>query len=113
MTVEENRKLVAGPVLYPLDQPVGIHGHEDAGGVLEGEPVGAHPDELLRILHPPVEGVDRAYGVVHLDMGFAAVVLHGLQGHLQVPEVVRGLEDPEDVHAIDAGPLAELLDYGV
>ena len=112
VAVEEDGELVTGPLLDALDQPVGVHGHEDACRILEGQPVRPHLYQLLSVVHPPLEGVDRTDRVVHLDVGFSfgPARLYGINSDLQVSEVVSGLKYPEDVHAVGYGPLHEPID---
>ena len=66
--------------------------------------------ELLRLLGAHVGRVDRADRVADRALGVAAGLLHGLDRGLEVPQVVEGVEDAEDVHAVLDGELAELLD---
>ena len=78
MVVQQDGQLPFDAVLDAFDDPVGIEGHQDAGGILERQPVGADLHELLGVLHPLLQGVHRTDGVVHLDVRFAAEIFDGL-----------------------------------
>ena len=94
-------------LLQPLDQGVGVHGQQQVGHVLDAQGVGAHLLQLLGQLHEVVLVVDGGDGVGEGGLHDAAVLLGGLDGLLQVPHVVEGVEDADDVDAVLNGLAAE------
>ncbi|CAN4041366.1 DUF1835 domain-containing protein, partial [Dysosmobacter welbionis] len=86
--------------LQPLDQGVGVHGQQEVGHVLDADHVGSHLLQLPGKLHEVFLAVDGGDGVAEGGLHHAAVLLGGLDGLLQVPHVVEGVEDPDDVDAV-------------
>ena len=97
-------------LLDAFDDRIGVVGVEKAGHVLQADGVGAHFDELLRLLGVHVGRVDGANCVADSPLRVAGGFLDGLDGGLEVAQVVDGIEDAEDVHSVLDGELAELLD---
>ena len=99
-------------VLNALEQGLRLGGAHGAGHILQADGVKAHALQLLA--HLGVLG-----GSVHggLGVGNAAgshgvgsgVLLGGLQGGADVPEIVQRVEDPQNVDAVLDGQLHELL----
>ena len=95
-------------IFYALDNPVAVEGRQDSGGILEGQPIRADLDQLLGILHPLFQRMNRAHGVVDFHMGFATKLFYGLGRGLDVSEIIRRLENSENVHTIGDGSFDKL-----
>jgi hypothetical protein len=66
----------------------------------------SHVDPVLQIM-------DRADGIGHGSLGMLAGRQRGLDGCLQIAHIVHGVEDAEDIHAVDRRALDERLDQVV
>ena len=97
--------------LQPRDQFEGHIGLEQAGHVLDGNGMRAHVLEPLGQVHPHVDGVDGADGIGNGALGMLAVGNGCLNGALEIARVIEGVEDTEDIDAIDGAALDELLDH--
>ena len=105
--------------LDALDEVLRLEGAHGAGHILEADGLEAHLDQLLAHLHVLLHGVHRALGVGDAAGGddvaivLLGVGLHGLQGGLDVAEVVEGVKDANDVDAVLDGQLYKLLHHVV
>jgi len=99
------RLLLDGP-----DKGGGLHGADDARHVLDADRVGAHGLHVPGELREGVEGVHRRQGEGEGELQVGPFLLDLVGGHFHVPEVVQGIEDPDDVKAVAHGPLDELTD---
>ncbi|GIW15948.1 MAG: hypothetical protein KatS3mg063_1801 [Tepidiforma sp.] len=94
----------------PFDEGLRHHRAEEAGHVLDGDRVGAHFDHLVGELRERVNGMDGRGGIADGALHVAAGLFDGAEGGFEVPGVVQGVEDAEDVHAVLDGAVAELID---
>ena len=107
---------VADGVLDALDEALGLVGAHGARHVLQADGVEAHLLQLLAHLHILGDGVHGALGVGDAAGGHGALVgvlLGGLQGGLDVAEVVEGVEDADHIDAVLDGQLHEFLHHVV
>ncbi len=108
--MEQHGQLALGPIFDSFDDAIALERRHDAGGVFERQPVGADIDKLLGVLHPLFQSMNRAHGIVHLDMRLAAELLHGLGCRLDISKIIGRLEDAKDIHAVGNRALDELVD---
>ena len=80
---------------------------QDAGHVLDPDGIAPHLFQLNTHLDEILDGVDGADGVAQLAAGVFAVLLGGLDGGLQVADVIQGVKNTEDVLAVGAGAADE------
>ena len=66
--------------------------------------------KLLGVLHPLFQCMNRAHGVIHFDVRFAAELFHRLGRRLDVSKIVGRLENAKHVHAVGDGALDEFVD---
>ena len=96
-------------------QALGAVGREHAGHVLDADGVRAQLLEGLRVLDVAVERVHGAHGVRDGALEVGPALVEGLGGVEHVADVVQGVEDAEDVHAVAVRRLDEAVDdvFGV
>ena len=80
-------------------QIIGLLGAHDAGHVLDADGVAAHGFQLLTQLHKHLQTVDGAGGIAQ-GTGNMSAGLDGLvYRHFNIPQVVEGIKDTDDVDA--------------
>ena len=87
-------------LLQRLHQRVSVHGQQQVGHVLDADHVRAHLLQLLGQLHEVGLVVDGGHGVAEGGLHLSAVLLGGLDGLLQIADVVEGVEDADDIDAV-------------
>ena len=92
--------LVRVVLLQPRDQRPRHHRTEQPGHILYAERIRAHLHHPAGHRRKAVDRVHRAARVADRPLHMAASALHCIERRLQVPGVVQGIEDPEDVHAV-------------
>ena len=106
----------ADGVLDALDEALCLIGAHGARHILQADGVEAHLLELLAHLHVLGHGVHGALGVGDAAGSHGAgggVLLGGLQGGLDVAEVVESIEDTDHVDAVLDGQLYKLFHHVV
>ncbi len=86
--------------LERLDHALGAERGEHAGHVLDADGVGADVLELAGVVDERVERVHGAHGVGDGALEVTAALLDRASRHLDVADVVQGVEHPEDVDAV-------------
>ena len=86
--------------LQAADELLGVERREQRRHVLDADGVGAHVDEPVRDVHVVVKGVHRRDRVDDGALEVLAGLLDRRGGGLVVADVVEGVEDAEDVHAV-------------
>ena len=90
----------ADRLLQPLYQRIGISGQQQVRHVLDADDVGAHLLQLLRQLDEVFLVMDGGDGIGKGGLHHATVLLGGLDGLLQIADIVQGVEDADDVDAV-------------
>ena len=111
MRVQVDRQL--GGRLELLDEAVGLIRQQQVGHILDADRVRAHLLDLLGQLEEVFLGVHRADRVADGDFAVAAVFLGGLDGLLEVAQIVQRIEDADDVNAVLDGLFDELIHHVV
>ncbi|MPM22583.1 hypothetical protein SDC9_69040 [bioreactor metagenome] len=102
-----------GQPRFLLDGPNeggGLNRADDARHVLDADGIGAHGLHVPGKLGEGVKGMHRRQGEGECELQVGTFLLDLVGGHFHVPEVVEGVEDPDDVKAVAHGPLDELPD---
>ena len=107
--VQVNRQL--GGRLELLDEAVRFIRKQQVGHILDADRIRAHLLDLLSQLEEVFLGVNRADRVADGDFAVAAVLLSGLDGLLQIAQIVQRIEDTDDINAVLDGLLDELIDH--
>ena len=105
MQLQRNVRVVA---LDPLHEPFGHHGAQEPGHVLDAERIGTHLHQPIGECGEALDGVHGARRVAQGALYVAACALHALERRLEIPRIVEGVEDAEDLHAVFDGAFAEL-----
>ena len=109
--VQVDRQL--GGRLELLDEAVGLIRQQQVGHILDADRIRAHLLDLLGQLEEVFLGVHRADRVADGDFAVAAVFLGGLDGLLEVAQIVQRIEDADDVNAVLDGLFDELIHHVV
>src|SRR4030095_12603953 len=108
VTVEENREFAFRTIFYTFDNSVAVERRHDSRGLLERHQTRPDLDQLLGVLHPFLQSMNRAHGVVDFDVSLAAELFYGLGRGLDVSKIISRLENAKNVHAIGDGSLDKL-----
>ena len=109
--VDDHRDIQA--VLDGGDQVVALLRRHDAGHVLDADGLEAHLLHLAADLHILFQRVDGAGGVADGAGGDGPPLHRFLHGHLQVPQIIEGVEDADHVDAVGDAALHELAHHVV
>ena len=93
--------------LEAADELVRVHRREQPGHVLDAEGVGAEILQASGQIDEPVNAVHRARGVADRGLHVLVRAADGGDGGFHVADVVQGVEDAENVHAVGGSPLDE------
>ena len=107
--MEVNRD--ADGFLQPLHKGIGCGGQQQVRHVLDADDVGAHLLQLFRQLDEVFLVMDGRDGVGKRAFHHAAVLLGGLDGLLQISDIVQSVENADDVDAVFDGLPAEGIHY--
>ena len=94
----------------PFDNSVAVERRQDSGGIFERQPIRADLDQLLGVLHPFLQSMNRAHGIIDFDMGLAAELFYGLGRGLDVSKIIGRLENAKHVYAVGDRAFDELVD---
>ena len=86
--------------LQPAYQMIGIERGQQASHVLNAKRVCAEILQLFREIHVSVDVVDGAHGIADRGFSMFAAPLDLTDCSVQVPHVVEGVEDAEDIDAV-------------
>ena len=111
MRVKMQRNLDGG--LQPTDQVVGVEGGQESGHVFDANRIRPQIFQLPGQIHKPVDAMDWADGVADRGFRMFATGFHFAHGPIEIPHVVQGVEDAEDIDAIRGRPFDEPLHYVV
>ncbi len=99
--------------LQPTHQMVGVEGGQESGHVLDTNRIRPQIFQLLGQIHKPVDAMDRADGVTDGGFRMFAAGFHFADGPIEIPHVVKGVEDAEDIDAVRGRPFDEPLHHVV
>ena len=92
---------------------IGLHRLQQPGHVFDAERIGPEILQLLGHAHEPVDGMDRADRVADGCFDMLAAGFDLAYGAVHVPDIVQGVEDAEDIDAVDGGALDEPFQHVV
>src|SRR5262249_14341613 len=113
MNVDVNKRVLAARFLDALHDVVSGLRFEERGHVLDADGIAAEILESFGHLDKLLDRVQRRNGVTKGALRVLAGAPNSLQGAAQITDVVEGVEDPKDIHAVLGRLIDEAIDDSI